>query len=504
MEAMVLYLAFSLLGICLVHKFYQRRTSQRNLPPSPPALPFIGHLYLQKPPMFKTYHKLAQKYGPIFSLRFGSSLVVVVSSASAMEECFTINDMTLANRPKLLAGKHFGYNYTSVDQASYGEHWRNLRRIGATEFFSNTRANMLITGIAKEEVKQLIAKLSHDSLHDFAKVELKTYFQELTFNFIMRMVTGKGYHADEDSVKEAREFGKLIKNLSIYYDSSNPGDFFPFWNWIDGGRFEKSMVQLAKKIDAFLQGIVHEHRNKLHTDSARTAVNSFLLLQKKEPEYFTDDIIKGYMLILFIAGTDTTTVTSEWAMSCLLNNPDKLEKVREEVDKEVGQERLIEDSDLPKLSYLRNVILETLRMYPAAPIIDPHVASEDCVVGGYHIPRGTMVLANAWSLQRDHKLWDDPHTFKPERFYADDGSAYKLMPFGLGRRSCPGMNIAHRVLGLTLGSLIQCFDWQRVSEELLDMTEGSGITMRKVVPLEALIRARPVLKKTISDGGLAS
>ncbi|KAJ8765606.1 hypothetical protein K2173_014728 [Erythroxylum novogranatense] len=498
----LLYLALSLLFIFLAANFYRTRTS-RNLPPSPPAFPIIGHLHLQKPPMFKTYHKLALKYGPIFSLRYGSQRLVIVSSASMVEQCFTKNDVVLANRPKRLVGKHFGYNFTSVDTASYGEHWRNLRRIGSNEFFSNAPANMLIANVVKDEVLQLVTKLSRDTLHGFAKAELQTHFQELTFNVIMRMVTGKKYRPGDDSEEEAKEFKKLVRDMSIFYDTSNPGDFFPIWNWIDGGHFEKSMMALAKKLDAFMQGIINEHRSKLQADSARSAVNSFLLMQKSDPEYFTDEIIKGYILILFIAGTDAVSVTSEWATSLLLNNPEKLKKLIEELDNEVGQERLLDDSDLPKLPYLQNIISETLRMYPAVPIIDPHVASEDIVIGGYNIQRGTVFLANAWSLHRDPELWDDPNTFKPERFYTDDGSAYKYMPFGLGRRSCPGKNIAYRVMGLTVGSLIQCFDWKRVSDELVNMAEGSGMSLRKVVPLEALVRARPVLKKTVSDIGVA-
>ncbi|KAJ8765477.1 hypothetical protein K2173_014599 [Erythroxylum novogranatense] len=484
----------TLLFFLIVLKCYRARALPKNLPPSPPAIPIIGHLHLQKPPMFKTYHNLAQKYGPVFSLKYGSKLVVVVSSESTIQECFMKNDVAFADRPDLLAGKYLGYNNSSIDRAPYGEHWRNLRRIATTQFFCNNCLNMLVN-VRKDEVMRLVTKLSSQSLQDFAKVELKSLFQNLTLNVLMRMITGKRYYGDDvTNVEEATEFKELLKEISFYYDASTPADFFPIWNWIDVSRYEKKLIQSAERIDAFLQGLVDECRNNLRPDSTKTALNNFLSVQKSQPEYFTDKLIKGNILILIAAGTDTTSATLEWSMACLLNHPNTLTKVREEIHQQIGQEVLLEEPDIPKLRYLQNVISEALRMYPASPIIDPHMSSQDCVVGGYHIPRGTMLLANAWSLHRDPTLWEDPDTFKAERFETE-GVASKFMPFGMGRRSCPGINLANRVLGLTLGSLIQCFDWKRVSEEELDMTEGSGIVMPKAVPLEAMCKARPLLKK---------
>lgn len=198
---------------------------------------------------------------------------------------------------------------------------------------------------------------------------------------------------------------------------------------------------------------------------------------------------------LIVAGTETSAVTLEWAMSNLLNHPEVLEKARIELDTEVGQERLMEEADVTKLQYLHNIISETLRLYPAAPILLPHFSSEECTVGGYDVPRNTLVIVNAWAIQRNPELWTDPTSFKPERFNNGATDAHSFLPFGSGRRACPGSGLAQRTVGLTLGSLIQCFEWKRISNEEIDMTEGQGTVMPKAIPLEAQCKARPIITK---------
>ena len=203
---------------------------------------------------------------------------------------------------------------------------------------------------------------------------------------------------------------------------------------------------------------------------------------------------------MILAGTDTASVTIEWAMANLLNHPHILCKARAELDEHVGQQRLVDESDLSKLPYLQNIISETLRLYPAAPMLVPHFSSDDCTIGGYDMPRDTMLLVNAWAMHRDPNLWDDPESFKPERFQAGQVEVQnKFIPFGIGRRACPGIGLAQRVVGLALGSLIQCFEWERVSEEEVDLSEGPGLTMPKSVPLEAMCKARVVMKVILSE-----
>ncbi|XP_059641212.1 cytochrome P450 81Q32-like [Cornus florida] len=496
MELSWVYTCLSVLLLVLALNFLSKtRNRYRNLPPSPPAFPVIGHLHLLKPPLHRTLHILSQKYGPIISLQFGTRRIVVVSSPSAVEECFTKNDIVFANRAPFLTGKYINYNYTTIATAPYGDHWRNLRRLSALEIFSTTRLNSFLS-IRRDEIRLFLLRLYQNSSGEFAKVELKSKLTELSFNIMMRMIAGKRYYGQDvpADFEEAKEFRELIKQVARYGGVSNSGDFLPVLRWIDYQNVEKNLMGLSKKMDAFLQGLIDEHRCG---KSKATMIDHLLSLQESQPEYYTDKIIKGLMMVMLLAGTDTSSVTIEWAMSNLLNHPEVLKKARVELDYHVGQDRLIDEQDFSKLNYLLNIILETFRLCPAAPLLVPHMSSDDCTVGGYDVPRGTILLVNAWAIHRDPKVWDDPTSFKPERFEGGEVEAHKLMPFGMGRRSCPGAGLAQRVVGLTLGSLIQCFEWERVSEQHVDMTEGTGVTMPKVEPLEGMCKARDIMKKVV-------
>ncbi|CAL5422113.1 unnamed protein product [Camellia sinensis] len=497
MEVSLPYVSLSLFFLVIAFKLLSKARTQKNLPPSPPALPVIGHLHLLKPRLHRTLHGLSQNLGPIFTLRFGSRLVVVVSSPSAVEECFTKNDVVLANRPRFTTGKYFGYNYTSIGASNYGDHWRNLRRLMALEILSTSRLNSFLS-IRRDEIKHLLRRLYRNSSRDFARVALKSKFSELTFNIIMRMIAGKRYYGDDDEElsnnEEAKEFREIMRQAFEYSGASYPGDFLPVLKWIDYQSFEKNLGRLHKKMDAFLQRLIDEHRRD---KSKNTMIDHLLSLQESQPDYYTDDIIKGLIEVMILAGTDTSSVTIEWAMSLLVNHPEVLKKVRAEINTHVGQDRLIDEHDLPKLHYLQAIISETFRLFPTVPLLVPHVSSDDCIIGGFNIPCGTMLLVNAWAIHRDPKVWDDPTSFKPERFKGREVEGPKLMPFGMGRRACPGAGLAQRVVGLALGSLIQCFEWERVTKKAIDLMEGKGVTMPKAVPLEAMCKARDIIMNNI-------
>ncbi|KAF8377608.1 hypothetical protein HHK36_030990 [Tetracentron sinense] len=498
----LIFLSLFLLTKHVLHK-------SKNLPPSPLSLPFLGHLYLLKKPLHRTLATISAQHGPILFLRFGSRPVLLVSSPSAAEECFTKNDIVFANRPRLLAGKHLGYNFTSLAWAPYGDHWRNLRRITALEIFSSNRLQMF-SGIRSDEVRSMIQRLVRGCSSDggFKMVEMKSVFFELTLNIMMRMIAGKRYYGEnvgESESEGARKFREIVTETFHLGGATNIGDFLPVLKWVGFKGMEKPLMRLQEKRDGFMQELIEEHRRmrSKFSDGERkkTMIDVLLSLQETEPEYYTDQIIRGIMLVLLSAGTDTSSGTMEWALSLLLNNPEVLEKAQDEIDLRVGQERLLDESNMAVLPYLHSIINETLRMYPAGPLLVPHESSEGCIVGGFNVPRGTMLLANMWAIHNDPKVWAEPKKFKPERLEGLEGrrDGFKFMPFGSGRRGCPGEGLAERVVGLALGSLIQCFEWQRVGEELVDMTEGTGLTLPKAHPLEAKCRLRPTMVNLISQ-----
>ncbi|XP_050219914.1 cytochrome P450 81Q32-like [Mercurialis annua] len=510
MEFTLLYycLALTLPILFLFLKSWSQKRTQRikNLPPSPPAIPILGHLHLVKPPLHRSLLSLSKKYGPIISLRFGSRPVLIVSSPSAVEECFTKNDVIFANRAALTINTYVGYNSTTLGTSPYGDHWRNLRRISAVEIFSSHRLNSFI-GIRRDEIKSFLKTLYQASGEGFGKVELKEMLMELNLNIVMRMITGKRYYGERNLTgkdeTEAKEVRDLVTELFEYGGASYLGDFLPFLQWIDYGGFLKRIERIGKQTDKLLQGLIDDHRDDDEGSSGRrnTMISHLLSLQQSETQSFSDENIKSLILDIIFAGTETTAVTLEWAMSCLINHPDVLDKAKQELDSQIGQENLLDESDLSKLPYLQNIITETLRLYPAGPLLLPHASSQACTVGGYHVEANTMLMVNAWAIHRDPEIWDDALKFKPERFQimGSNDQIYKLMPFGMGRRSCPGMGLANRVLGFALGSMIHCFDWKKISDEEIDMSERVGLTMPKAEPLQAMCKARAIMKKLASS-----
>ncbi|QHO40684.1 Cytochrome P450 [Arachis hypogaea] len=483
-----LYLSLLTISFLLTLKLLFKSRALKNLPPGPPYLPLIGNLHQLKQPFHRAFYELSRKYGKVFSLWFGSRLVVVVSSQTAAQECFSKNDIVLANRPHFLTGKYIGYNNTTLVLSPYGDHWRNLRRIATLEVLSTHRINSFLE-IRRDEIMRLVQKLAQECSNGFNKVELRSKLSEMTFNTIMRMVSGKRYYGEDcdvTDVEEARRFRAITKELVALGGANNPGDFISVLRWFDFDGLENKLKRISKRIDSFLQGLIDEHRNgKRNTN---TMIDHLLTQQQSHPEYYTDQIIKGLIMVMLLAGTDTSSVTLEWAMSNLLNHPEILERARKEIDTKIGQDHLIDESDISKLNYLQNIVYETFRLHPAAPLLVPHLSSEDCTLEGYKVPQNTIVLVNAWAIHRDPKLWSDDSTqFKPERF-EKEGEINNLLTFGIGRRACPGANLAQRTVNLTLGLLIQCFEWERTTHAEIDMAEGKGLTVSRKIPLEAMCK----------------
>ncbi|KAE8659146.1 Cytochrome P450 81E8 [Hibiscus syriacus] len=506
-------LGISIFLFALVLKpILQNRKTRRNLPPSPPSLPIIGHLHLLKQPVHRTLQQLSQIYGPILLLQFGNRKVLVVSSVSAVEECFTKNDIIFANRPRLLAGKYINYNYTTMGLAPYGDYWRNLRRLTTMELFTTSRL-AVSASIRQEEIQLLLKELFLASTEKPAKVKLTSKFIEVGFNMILRMIAGKRYYGKDAVDKEAEEFRDIMRGIVEINGTTNLNDFLPFLRWVDFQGLERKMKNFSKKLDKFLQSLLQEHKrmrdhstdrslgssNAVNKGTKTTLIDVMLTLQQTEPDFYTDGTIKAVILGVLIAGTETSSTTLEWAMSLLLNHPEVMYKAWKEIAAKVGQDKFLDETDLPKLSYLQSIISETMRLFPPVPLLVPHESSEDCVVCGYDVPRGTMLLVNAWSIHRDPKLWEDATRFMPERFEGgEEGEGYKLVPFGVGRRACPGAILGRKAITLILGALIQSFEWNRIDKEDIDMREVTGLTMPKAEPLVALCSPRPDMINLLS------
>lgn len=196
-------------------------------------------------------------------------------------------------------------------------------------------------------------------------------------------------------------------------------------------------------------------------------------------------------------GTDTSSLTVDWAISELLKHPHMLGKAWAELDAVVGKERWVEDRDMDRLVYLDAIIKETLRLHPAGPILTPHFSRENCKINGYDIQSGTRVLVNVWSIMRDPTTWDSPEEFLPERFFGLSvdikGQDFNFLPFGAGRRLCPAYNLGMKNVQLVLANLLHGFHLKlpgKMTPEELEMDEICGLNTRRNAPLMVMVEPR--------------
>ncbi|XP_076939788.1 cytochrome P450 CYP82D47-like [Bidens hawaiensis] len=489
-----------------------KTTKNRAAPQAKGAWPIIGHLHLLGGSRLPQHvlGDMADKHGPIFTIKLGVHHVLVVSSGEVAKECFTTNDKAFASRPKSKAAEIMGYNYAMFGLGPHGDYWRNVRKIIMLEILSQKRVEMLghvhvseVRASVKDIYGTWLMNKDSEGLDNMVKVDMKQWFGNLVFNVLVRIVSGERF---QDNDEEGARFQNAVRRFMELLGAFVVSDFILFTNGLDLGGYEKEMKMAAKEMDSVIEGWLNKRKSGEEKQEGDQVFMDVLVsvLQDSSKEDFPghdhDTIIKATCLSIIIAGSDTTAVTLTWALSLLLNNPKALSTAQDEINEHVGRNRLVEESDINNLAYLDAIIKETLRLYPAGPLSVPHESVEDCIVSGYNIPKGTRLLVNLWKIHRDQNTWSDPCEFKPERFLTSQkdidlkGKHFELLPFGSGRRMCPGVSFSLQVLRVTLANVIQQFVMHKPSNEPIDMSEGSGITASKATPLEVLLAPRLSLK----------
>ncbi|KAI3451090.1 hypothetical protein Pfo_007755 [Paulownia fortunei] len=463
---------------------------KKKRPPGPKGLPILGHFHLLGKNPHQDLHRLAQKHGPIMYMRFGSVPTIVVSSPAAAEIILKTHDLVFANRPHHEASKYLGYEQRNIVFGKYGAYWRNMRKLCTLELLSNLKISQF-QPMRKAELGLLVSSLKQAAeVHETVDMSLR--ITSLSADMTCLMVFGKKF-ADRDL--DEKGFKEVMKETMEEAAAFNLGDYFPYLRGLDLQGSARRLKNLSKIFDGFLERIIDDHvQNKKEEKQTQDFVDTMMAIMESGEAGFDFDRrhVKAVLLDMLLAGMDTSAAAVEWVLSEVIRHPAVTKKLQKELEEIVGMDQMVEESHLSNLKYLDCVVRESLRLHPVGPLLI-HESMEDCEVDGFHIPKKSRVLINVWAIGRDPNAWTDPERFSPDRFLGSNvdlrGRDFQLIPFGSGRRGCPGLQLGLTMVQLMVAQLVHCFDWDLPDGMLhseLDMSENFGLVTARAKHLMAI------------------
>ncbi|VFQ75482.1 unnamed protein product [Cuscuta campestris] len=505
---MMLYMIIIIIILPLLSFFLLAKFRRKPYPPGPKGWPLIGYLNLMDHYSHRGLAKLADKYGGLVHSRMGSLHMVVVSGPEEARQVLQTHDGVLSNRPATVAISYLTYERADMAFAHYGPFWRQMRKVCVMKLFSRRRAESWDS--VRAEVDQMVRTVA-------ASAGSPVNVGELVFGLMKSVIYRAAFGSQSKEGQE--DFISILQEFSKLFGAFNISDFFPWLKWADLQRLNPRLAEARARLDRFIDVIIDDHIQKrsngggngeVSGDNAAAEsdmVDELLAFYGEKAELnessedlvnaikLTKDNIKAIIMDVMFGGTETVASAIEWAMAEVMKAPAELKKVQEELAAAVGFNRKVNESDLENLPYLKCCVKETLRLHPPIPLL-LHEAAKSCVVNGYHIPAKSRVVINAWAIARDKNSWDDPHSFKPERFLKDGapdfkGSHFEFVPFGSGRRSCPGMQLGLYALDMAVAQLLHCFTW-----ELPDGMKPSELNMDDVFGLTAPLASRLIAVPT--------
>ncbi|KAM3397938.1 premnaspirodiene oxygenase [Capsicum galapagoense] len=454
----------------------------KRLPPGPWKLPCIGSmLHMVGGLPHRVLRDLAKKYGPIMHLQLGEVSAVVITSPEMAKQVLKNHDLAFASRPKLLASEIVMYNCSDIAFCPYGNYWRQMRKICVLELLTNKNVRSF-SSIRQDETLRLVddffcSSSSGKPINVTKRIYLFTSF------IICRSAFGT-------IIKEQEEFIQVVKKVTSLLEGFYVADIFPslkFLHVLSG--IKGKIMDVHHKVDTIAENVINEHKKNLVNGKTNgelggeDLIDVLLRLMKDGNLRFpiTNDNIKAIVYDMFAAGTETSSATLDWAMVEIMKNPSVLCKARAEVREAFRGRETFGENDIEELKYLKLVVKETLRLHPPLPLMLPRECREEVDINGFTIPLKTKVIVNIWAIARDPRYWDDAESFKPERFEHSSvdfvGNNFEFLPFGSGRRICPGISFGLANVYLPLAKLLYHFDWKLptgTNPSDLDMTESDG------------------------------
>ncbi|XP_024996190.1 cytochrome P450 76C1-like [Cynara cardunculus var. scolymus] len=475
----------------LLFLWYQYiRNDRTSLPPGPYGLPVVGYLPFLASDLHERFTHMSHRYGPIFSLWLGSKLHVVVNSVELAKVVARDLDQTFANRTPPVAALTITYGGIDIAWSNNNAHWRKLRKLLVSQVLSNANLDSC-AGFRTDEVRKVVRDV-------YGRIGKKIDINKVAFDAELNVVTGMlwGCSEGKDSSDIGDGFREVEFKIIELLGAPNISDFIPMLSWFDLQGRQREMQKQKEHLDRILDNIIRGRSNgnsrKMDEDGRKDFVQILLELkdQKDSPISLNIDQIKALLFDILTAATDTTSTMVEWVMAEILHHPEVKTKIQEELNDVLGMNSIVEECHLPKLAYLDAVIKETFRIHPPLPLLIQRSPDESCTVGGYLIPKGTIVYINVWAIHRDPRNWPNSLEFKPERFLKGkwdyNGNNLKFLPFGVGRRICPGIPLGEKMLVYILASLLHSFEWRLSEDEDFEVSDEFGFVTKKRKPLIAI------------------
>ncbi|EOA26962.1 hypothetical protein CARUB_v10023058mg [Capsella rubella] len=489
MVLMISLFLTTLLTLVLLGKFLKRNTTKVNRPPSPWRLPVIGNLHQLTLHPHRALKTLSLRYGPLMLLHFGRVPILVVSSGEAAYEVMKTHDLKFANRPKSKAVNGLFDGGRNVVFGTYGEFWRQMKSVCILNLLTNKMVASF-EKVREEEVTELIEKLEKASSSSSSE-NLSECFVTITSDVTSRVALGKK-HSQGDT---ARDFKKRVRQIMEIVGEFPIGDYIPALAWIDSiNGFNKKIKEVSQAFGEIMDKVIEEHVEAGNRKEDFVDILLSIEGDKDSGLQAGRNDIKFVILDMFLGGTSTTSTLLEWTMTELFRHPECLKKLQDEVRSTMTPNTsYIKEKEVANMKYLKAVVKEVLRVHPSLPMIIPRLLSEDVKVKGYDIAAGTEVIINAWAIQRDPAVWGpDAEEFKPERHLNTTldyhGKDVNYIPFGSGRRICPGIGLALGLAEVTIANLVGRFDW-RVEDGPngvdSDIAESVGLDICRKFPLIA-------------------